>query len=391
MTKFALISVLLLLSSITGCLGSDDGFEWPSPTEQECSIVVEYNLECEVYISGSESPHYSLINPETGDLWIIYLSGFIKAWDGESLTEIVDLSSITGRCHMEQGLLGFAFDDDFINSGIVLLSYIEKGPCEGDNQSDLILASVHVGENGLIDKSTIISLRVIDQPYRNHNGGQLLSIGNNQYLLGLGDGGSGSDPHGHGQDKNNPLGSINLFSYIDGEIKPVLEETNQDPYVLHYGLRNPWRFSLGLDNMLWIGDVGQNCWEEVNLVPLNETRNLGWSTKEAYQEFDKNADCESDENSMDENLTYPITYYGHQDGNCSITGGYWMDWGPETLQDGYLYGDFCTGLMWILKEENGIWKSDYIGAAGGMIVGFGKGLSDELLIFLWTGNIISVK
>ena len=105
MTKFALISVLLLLSSLTGCLGSDDGFEWPSPTEQECSIVVEYNLECEVYISGSESPHYSLINPETGDLWIIYLSGFIKAWDGESLTEIVDLSSITGRCHMEQGLL----------------------------------------------------------------------------------------------------------------------------------------------------------------------------------------------------------------------------------------------------------------------------------------------
>ena len=390
MSKFALVSVLLLCSGLTGCLGSDEGFEWPSPTEQDCSIVIEYNLECEIYIPGSETPHYSLINPETGDLWIIYLNGFIRSWDGESLTEIVDISSIVGRCHMEQGLLGFAFDADFINSGIVLLSYIEKGPCEGDNESDLILASVQVGENGLIAKSTITSLRVIDQPYRNHNGGQLLSIGNNQYLLGLGDGGSGSDPHGHGQDKNNSLGTINLFSYTDGEIKPVLEETNQDPYVLHYGLRNPWRFSLGLDNMLWIGDVGQNCWEEVNLVPLNETRNLGWSTKEAYQEFDKNADCESDENPKDDDLTYPITYYGHQDGNCSITGGYWMDWGPESLRDGYLYGDFCTGLMWILKEENGIWNSHQIGAAGGMIVGFGKGLSDELLIFLWTGNIMTI-
>jgi hypothetical protein len=358
--------------------------------EQECRIIIEYNLDCEVYIPGAETPHYSLVNPETGDLWIIYLNGFIRAWDGQSLTEILDLSSIVGRCHMEQGLLGFAFDDDFINSGMLLLSYIEDGPCEGDNESDLILASAQVGGNGLIAKSSITSLRIIDQPYRNHNGGHLLGIGNNQYLLGLGDGGSGSDPHGHGQNKTNSLGSINLFSYSDGEIKPVLEETNQDPYVLHYGLRNPWRFSVGPDNMLWIGDVGQNCWEEVNFVPLNETRNLGWSTKEAYQEFDKNADCESDEDSKDDNLTYPITYYGHEDGNCSITGGYWMDWGPESLRDGYLYGDFCTGIMWILKEENGNWESNYIGYAGGMIVGFGKGISDELLIFLWTGNIISV-
>ena len=75
----------------------------------------------------------------------------------------------------------------------------------------------------LIDKSTITTLRIIDQPYRNHNGGQLLSIGNNQYLLGLGDGGSGSDPDGHGQNKNNSLGTINLFSFLDNEIKPVLE------------------------------------------------------------------------------------------------------------------------------------------------------------------------
>jgi len=388
--RIASIVVLLLCSNLTGCLGSDDTFDWPSPMEQECRIIIEYNLDCEVYISGAETPHYSLVNPETGDLWIIYLNGFIRAWDGQFLTEILDLSSIVGRCHVEQGLLGFAFDDDFINSGMLLLSYIEDGPCEGDNESDLILASAQVGGNGLIAKSSITSLRIIDQPYRNHNGGHLLGIGNNQYLLGLGDGGSGSDPHGHGQNKTNSLGSINLFSYSDGEIKPVLEETNQDPYVLHYGLRNPWRFSVGPDNMLWIGDVGQNCWEEVNFVPLNETRNLGWSTKEAYQEFDKNADCESDEDSKDDNLTYPITYYGHEDGNCSITGGYWMDWGPESLRDGYLYGDFCTGIMWILKEENGNWESNYIGYAGGMIVGFGKGISDELLIFLWTGNIISV-
>ena len=391
MSKFALFSVLLLCSSLTGCLGSDDSFEWPSPAEQDCTIVVEFNLECEIYIPGQESPHYSLSNPENGDLWIIYLSGFIKSWDGTSLSEVVDLSSLVSRCHMEQGLLGFAFDDDFIDSNLIIISYIEYGPCEGDNESDLILASLQVGDNDLIDKSTITTLRIIDQPYRNHNGGHLLSIGNNQYLLGLGDGGSGSDPHGHGQNKNNSLGSINLFSFENNEIKPVLEDSDKDPYVLHYGLRNPWRFSLGVDNMLWISDVGQNCWEEVNLVPMNETKNLGWSSKEAYQDFEKNANCELSENNQDEDLTYPVTYYVHQDGNCSITGGYWMDWGPPSLSDGYLYGDFCTGIMWLLKEENGNWESEFIGYAGGMIVGFGKGLGEELLIFLWTGNIIAIK
>ena len=391
MSKFALFSVLLLCSSLTGCLGSDDSFEWPSPAEQDCTIVVEFNLKCEIYIPGQETPHYSLSNPENGDLWIIYLSGFIKSWDGTSLSEVVDLSSLVSRCHMEQGLLGFAFDDDFINSNLIIISYIENGPCEGDNESDLILASLQVGDNDLIDKSTITTLRIIDQPYRNHNGGHLLSIGNNQYLLGLGDGGSGSDPHGYGQNKNNSLGSINLFSFENNEIKPVLEDSDKDPYVLHYGLRNPWRFSLGVDNMLWISDVGQNCWEEVNLVPMNETRNLGWSSNEAYQDFEKTANCELSENNLNEDLTYPVTYYGHQDGNCSITGGYWMDWGPESLRGGYIYGDFCTGIMWLLKEENGNWESEYIGYAGGMIVGFGKGIGEELLIFSWTGDIIAIK
>jgi len=123
--------------------------------------------------------------------------------------------------------------------------------------------------------------------------------------------------------------------------------------------------------MLWISDIGQNCWEEVNLVPLDETKNLGWSTIEAYQEFDINAACELDKNTQEDNLTYSVTYYGHQYGNCSITGGYWMDLGPVSLRNSYFYGDFCTGLIWILKEDNGNWQENNMGAAGGMIVGFG--------------------
>ena len=113
----------------------------------------------------------------------------------------------------------------------------------------------------------------------------MLNIGNNQFLWGLGDGGSGSDPDGNGQDSSTPLGSILLFSFIDGEIEPVIRDPVGDPYVLHYGLRNPWRFDVDSHNRLWIADVGQNCWEEVNIVEIDQTANFGWSEREGLHKF----------------------------------------------------------------------------------------------------------
>jgi hypothetical protein len=274
----------------------------------------------------------------------------------------------------------------------VLISYIEKGSCDGPNESDLVLASIKIGENGLLDPSTISPLRSIEQPYRNHNGGHLISIGNNQYLWGIGDGGSANDPGDNGQDVSNSLGSINFFSYQNGEISPVLNNSEDDPYILHHGLRNPWRFSLGENNMIWIGDVGQNCWEEINLVPLFERKNLGWSIKEGFQDFEEDDECYENSNQTDDDLTYPVLAYGHENGNCSITGGFWMDWGPEPLQNGYLYGDFCSGNFWLLKQTNdGEWTENYVGSSGGMIVGFGRGITDELLVFHWTGNIAIIE
>ena len=86
----------------------------------------------------------------------------------------------------------------------------------------------------------------------------------------------------------------------------------------------------------------------------------------------------------------PIATYSHSGGNCSITGGFWMDWGPTDLHGGYLYGDFCSGSMWILKEVDGSWNESYIGSSGGMIVGFGEGLDGDLLAFHWTGEIVHI-
>ena len=263
----SLLICSILLSSM-GCLSNnDDGFDWPDPTNFECNMAFE-ELKCTDYIQGTETPHHSVINPLNGEVWIVYLNGFVKSWDGEDLNWVADLSGIVNRCHMEQGLLGLDLESDFENTKTVLVSFIEEGKCEGDNQSDLILASLELNEYGLLDLDSLTVLKRISQPYRNHNGGHLLNIGDNRFLWGIGDGGSAHDPLLNGQNSSNPLGSIYYFSYENNTIAPVMEDQGGDPFVLHYGVRNPWRFDLDPNGGLWIADVGQACWEEVNLVNL---------------------------------------------------------------------------------------------------------------------------
>tara|TARA_B100000965_G_scaffold90471_2_gene73669 strand:- start:19682 stop:20818 length:1137 start_codon:yes stop_codon:yes gene_type:complete len=374
-----------------GCFGggSDDEFEWPDPISDGCQM--NYDLECSTILQLGETAHHSLINPLDGKMWIIFLGGMIKSWDGENLEDIADLSDLVSRCHMEQGLLGISFDSNYVESKIVLLSYVEDGTCEGENQSDLVLSSAKIGDSGVIDMDSITVLKRIEQPYRNHNGGFLLHVGNGNYLWGVGDGGSANDPHENGQDPSNPLGTIQLFEFRSNEIVAILDNSTGDPFVLHYGLRNPWRFDVSDDGDLWIADVGQNCWEEVNLVTLEERSNLGWGDREGFQEFYEGVGCTDEQEEPELGVTDPILAYPHQDGNCSITGGYWMDWGPENLRNGYLYGDFCTGSIWILEEIDGEWAETIIGNSGGMIVGFGEGINGEIIVFHWTGDIVKIS
>jgi glucose/arabinose dehydrogenase len=406
------IALLLLLSTFSvGCLSandSDDGFDWPDPSENRCNLDIDalqelaelregvelgdsVSLDCDLFIEGFDAPHHSLINPSNGDLWIVYLSGFIKSWDGGNLEDVADLSSLVSRCHMEQGLLGLAFTDD---PNMVLLSYVEDGVCEGENQSDLILSYATVDEdNGKIDAENITVLKRIEQPNRNHNGGFLLHAGDGSFLWGIGDGGGANDPDSNGQDNSTELGTILFFELENGGLVPAINDSSENPLILHHGLRNPWRFDLDTEGRLWIADVGQNCWEEVNLVTIDEKANLGWAEREGFQTFYEGASCSEVADMADPNYVDPVFAYPHQNGNCSITGGYWMDWGPEVLQEGYLYGDFCTGAIWLLKEshEESVWEETLVGYSGGMIVGFGEGPEGGLLVFHWTGEILRIS
>lgn len=396
-SKVLMLAILIVSSSMVGCFSEDDiieedpGYVWQEKVEIPCDLPNREDLICTEYLTGFETPILSLKNPVSDELWLVDLSGNITAWDGTLSRSVAHLNDLVSRCHYEQGLLGMEFDENYADSGMVLLSYVENGTCEGPNQSGLILAEAKI-ENGVLNESSIVVLREIEQPYRNHNGGHLLGIGNNQYLWGLGDGGGANDPYENGQNFTSPLGAIHLFHYLNNTISPVLNNTDGDSYILHYGLRNPWRFDVDPDGGLWIADVGQQCWEEINLVSTTEPSNLGWSEREGFDRFVPDSDCRHESEPVGEEFVDPVAVYSHEEGRCSVSGGYWMDWGPSSLQGGYMYGDFCSGTIWLIKmDSNGNWLPEEIDNTGTMIVGFGHGLNDELLIFSWAGSIYQIS
>jgi len=384
--------VLIISEENKGIDEDDKGFEWQERIEINCKTPNREDLVCTEFLTGFETPVLTLKHPILEEIWIVDLSGNITSWDGNSSRVVASLGDVVNRCHQEQGLLGMEFAEDFESTNLVLLSYVENGTCNGPNQSGLILAVAAI-ENGTLNQSSIVVLREIEQPHRNHNGGHLLSIGNNQYLWGVGDGGSSNDPYLTGQNISSPLGAIHLFNYVNGSMTPVLNNSEGDPYILHYGLRNPWKFDVDSNGGLWIADVGQRCWEEVNLVTTNESANLGWSEREGFHQFVPDSDCDYEISPVGDNFTEPVAVYSHNSsrGFCSISGGYWMDWGPTSLQNGYMYGDFCTGTIWLIKQTDDGWQPEEIDTTGTLIVGFGRGLSDELLVLSWAGTIYELS
>lgn len=381
---------LLITCTLSGCFGEEpeeprSGFEWQEKVEISCNTQLMDGLVCREYLSDFETPVASIQHPQDAEVWIADLNGVISAWDGENRRIVANLSEFVSNCHNEQGLLSFAFDEDYNVTKKVLLSYVDIGVDCG-YEANLVLADVSV-EDGMLDISTVRALREVPQPFRNHNGGHLLGIGNHQYLWGLGDGGGSNSPNKTAQNLSSPFGSIHLMEYQNGQVNPVLEDLSRNPYILHHGLRNPWRFDVDPSGGLWIADVGQTCFEEINYVPMNESHNFGWSKREGYHEFNPELDCGTTPLNNDSNYTDPVVVYPHEGGNCSVSGGEWMDWGAQPLRDGYLYGDFCTGTIWIIRDQGGVWESEVVAQTGTMIVGFGHSHNNDLLIFSWAGTI----
>jgi glucose/arabinose dehydrogenase len=314
----------------------------------------------------------------SGRLFVVEKGGLIKIWDGDSVlpAPFLDVSSlVTNPAASEQGLLGLVFHPDYESNGYFYINYT-------DVNGDTRIARYHVSGNpNIADAGSASPVLFVDQPNANHNGGQM-QFGPDGYLyIGLGDGGGIGDPDANGQDIETLLGKI-LRIDVDGATPYAIPGDN--PFVgtagldeiWAYGLRNPWRFSFDrLTGDLFIADVGQSNYEEVNVQPAGSTAaiNYGWRVMEGTHCYDPATGCDTT------GKTPPVIEYDHGLG-CSVTGGYRYSGGDATLYGKYVYGDFCSGRIWTATESGGVWTPTLALDTTLLISSFGEDAAGELYV-----------
>lgn len=265
---------------------------------------------------------------------------------------LLDIQSQVSSAGREEGLLGLAFHPEYSTNGYFYVYYSAANP-----RRSIISRFTLTSESNTADAASEEIILEVPQPYPNHNGG-MIEFGPDGYLyIALGDGGSSGDPMSSSQNTVTLLGSI-LRIDVDnatGDRKYGIPEDNpfasspdgpQDPRpeIFAYGLRNPWRFSFDRETgELWVADVGQNAWEEINVVTLGG--NYGWNTLEGTHCFSPSSTCDRSGTIL------PIIEYDHL-GRCSVTGGYVYRSSvlPELIGT-YIYADFCSGEVWGLRTD----------------------------------------
>ena len=315
----------------------------------------------------------------SGRLFITLKGGKTVIYDGSKvlLDPFIDLSSLVST-DSERGLLSIAFHPSYESNGFFFVDYTDT-----DGNTVIARYSVSADPN-VADPNSALILLHITQPFRNHNGGQL-QFGPDGYLyIGMGDGGSGGDPLNNAQNPNTLLGKI-LRIDVDGALpyaippdNPFVDNAEVLSEIWALGLRNPWRFSFDRQTGdLFIGDVGQGTWEEVDFQPANSPggENYGWRLMEGTHCYNPATDCN------DGTLTLPIIEYNHSVG-CSITGGYrYRGTQDPDLFGFYLYGDYCAGRIWGATEDgNGGWVVTELVDTNFNITTFGEDEAGEIYV-----------
>jgi len=288
----------------------------------------------------------------------------------------------------EQGLLGFTFTPDYPASGRFVVHYTDLA---GDTRLSVFAVSADPDRADPASETLILTT---PQPFANHNGGQVVFGPDGHLYLGLGDGGSGGDPLGNGQDLTDLLGSLLRLdlspgtSYTIPPDNPFAGAADARPEVWSYGLRNPWRFSFDrATGDLYIADVGQNLWEEIDVALAADGGgsgvNYGWSRMEGNHCFAASR-CDLT------GLALPVLEYSHQHG-CSVTGGYvYRGAAIPDLQGHYFYADLCQGWVRSFRLQDGrpTEEADWPTLRpGGLISSFGQDAAGELYILTTEGRV----
>jgi glucose/arabinose dehydrogenase len=334
-------------------------------------------------ISGFNQPvHIAHAGDGSGRLFVVERPGRIRIVKNGVLQPVPFLD-ITGRVRSvsgEQGLLSISFPPDFATKGHFYVDYT-------DLLSNTAVARFALtADPDVADPASEQIVLTIAQPYANHNGGQLAFGPNDGYLyIGMGDGGSGGDPLGNAQNPASLLGKLlridvetgDPLTYTVPATNPFTQTVGYRAEIWALGLRNPWRFSFDrLTGDLYIGDVGQGLYEEVDYQPASSPggENYGWNIMEGLHCYNAST-CDST------GLTLPVVEYGHTAGNCSITGGMaYRGTAHPDLAGIYFYADFCSGQIWGLKNDGLIWWNAALHDAPFRITTFGEDEAGNLWV-----------
>jgi len=339
----------------------------------------------ESLISGLDRPvDLQHAGDGSGRLFIIEKVGRIRIFqDGQLLdAPYLNITDRIGSGGNEQGLLGLAFHPDYEVNGLFFVNYT-------DINGNTVIARYRVtGDPNVADPTGEVVLLRLIQPFRNHNGG-VLAFGPDGYLyIGLGDGGSAGDPQGNGQSLETWLGKILRIDVNTTDAPYSIPSDNpfndiQLSEIWAYGLRNPWRMSFdSLTGDLYIGDVGQNQWEEIDYVSAGTSggKNFGWDYFEGTHPYEGSP-------PQGAQLVPPVAEYSHSQG-CSVTGGYVYRGAMPEWNGVYLYGDYCTGFIWGLIHAGDSWQSQLLYSGVGPITSFGQDATGEVYLVLDSGQIL---
>ncbi|WP_296383734.1 PQQ-dependent sugar dehydrogenase [Winogradskyella sp.] len=353
------------------------------------------DLGLELFVSGLNRP-VNIKHAGDDRLFVVEQDGFIKIINANGTIEstlFLDIDSRVRSSGNEQGLLGLAFHPDYITNGYFFVNYI-------NNSGNTVVSrfSRNGSNPSIADPNSEFPILNFNQPFSNHNGGDL-AFGPDGYLyISTGDGGSGGDPQGNSQNTSNLLGNL-LRIDIDTTTPPLnYSIPSNNPFVgsstardeiWAYGLRNPWKFSFDrLNGDIWIGDVGQGEFEEINRASGSSGGlNYGWRCYEGnnFTTYN-NTNCPSMST-----MTFPVSEYSHFDGEfkCSVTGGYrYRGSAYPNFEGWYFFADYCSGEIGnlVYNSTTDAWSFTFEVFSGNWAA-FGEDINGELYVSSLGGSI----
>jgi glucose/arabinose dehydrogenase len=389
---FAIIGVpLIAVAALLVYTGQSSG----KPNQLAATQPVPYQL-VEIARGLTRPVYLTNAGDGSGRLFVVEQRGKILIIkDGTLLDKpFLDVSGLVSRealgsGYTERGLLGLAFHPDYKQNGQFFIDYTDR-----NGNTVVARYTVSASDPDQADSTSAQGILYVDQPYANHNGGQL-AFGPDGYLyVAFGDGGSGGDPQGNGQNLGTLLGKIlrldinSVDGYSVPPTNPFVGNSAVRPEIWAWGFRNPWRFSFDRQTGdLYIGDVGQNSWEEVDFQPASSKggENYGWNAYEGTHVYSGQQPASD--------VVMPIAEYGHSSGRCSVTGGYvYRGQQIAGLQGYYLYGDWCAGTIWATQRDSGgNWQTVVSLETGLQISSFGQDEAGELYVVDYGGAILRLE